>query len=134
MAIDGLQRVEIHIANGLMPVMAHTWDTGTYTGQWVQEFLEANRKQYMIKMLLHPVTIERRMWDSLIATTTAITTTLKFIKSANDYILVTATGPVVEHQLITPQVGEDLLEQVVIEPYAMSIEVKDSLAGGHYGE
>jgi len=133
-AIDGLQRVEIHIANGLLPVMAHTWDTGTYTGMWVQEFLEANRKQYQIKMLLHPNTVERRMWDSLIATTTAITSTFKFIRSATDYILVTATGPIVEHQLITPKVGDTLLEQVVIEPYTMSIDVSDLLAGSAYGE
>ena len=43
-------------------------------------------------------------------------------------------GPVVEHQLITPKTGDVLLEQVVIEPYSMSIEVKDSIAGGAYGE
>jgi len=133
--IDGLKRVEIHIINGLQPVFAHTWDTGTYTGMWVQEFLESNRKNYQIRMQLHPNTIERRMWDSLISTTTAITSTFKWIRGANDYILVTATGPVVEHQLITPQTGEALIEEVVIEPYALSIEVKDSITGAtNYGE
>lgn len=133
--IDGLQRVEISIANGLRPIFAHTWDTGTYTGMWVQEFMEANRKQYRIRMLLHPNTIERRLWDSLISTDTAITSTFKWIRGTNDYILVTAVGPIVEHQLLTPETGEALIEEVVIEPYSMSIEVKDSIAGGtNYGE
>lgn len=133
--IDGLQYVEIHIINGLRPVFAHTWDAGTYTGMWVQEFLESNRKQYQIRMRLHPNTVERRMWDSLISQTTAITSTFKWIRGANDYILVTAIGPIVEHQKITPKTGDVLLEEVVIEPYSMSIEVKDSITGvTNYGE
>jgi hypothetical protein len=133
-AIDGLQRVEIHIANGLRPIYGKTWDTGTYTGMWPYALLEKQRKEYKIVMHLHPVTIERRMWDSLIGTSTAITSTFKWVRSANDYIEVTATGPVVEHQLITPKNGVELLEQVVIEPYALSIEVKDYIqqAAGVY--
>ena len=132
--IDGLQRFEMSIINGLRPVMAHTWDTGTYTGMWVQEFLEAPRKQYQVTLYLHPNTIERRMWDSLIATTTAITSTFKFIRSATDYILITVTGPVTEHQLITPKIGEEMIEKVVIEPYAVSIAVSDGIAASTYGE
>lgn len=132
--IDGLQRVEIVIANGLNPIYAPTWDTGTYTGQWVQEFLEANRKQYRIRMLLHPNTIEREIWDELISTNTNKVATFKWIRSANDYILVTATGPIVDHQLITPPAGEGLLEEVIMEPYSMSIKVKDAIAGSFYGE
>ena len=86
-------------------------------------------------MLLHPNTIERDMWDSLISTTTAITSTFKWIRGANDYILVTAVGPVVDHQLLTPDVGEVLLERVIIEPYDLNIEVKDSIIGTtNYGE
>ena len=34
----------------------------------------------------------------------------------------------------TPKVGDLLLEQVEIIPYSLSIEVKDSIAGGAYGE
>jgi hypothetical protein len=133
--IDGLQRVEIHIANGLEPKYAHSHDTGVYTGMWPYTLLEATRKEYRIIMQLHPNTIERRLWDSLIATTTAITSTFKFIRGTNDYILVTAVGPIVEHQLITPVVGETLIEQVVIEPYDLNIEVKDSITGvANYGE
>ena len=133
-AITGLQRFEFTVANGLRPVMAHTWDTGTYTGMWAQEFIEATRKQYQVNLYLHPNTIERRMWDSLISTTTAITSTFKFIRSATDYILITVTGPVVEHQLITPKQGTELIEKVVIEPYAVSIAVSDAIASSAYGE
>ncbi len=76
-SIDGLQRVEINIANGLKPVYGKTWDSGTYTGMWPYQLLEAQRKEYRITLYLHPNTIERRMWDSLISTTTAITSTFK---------------------------------------------------------
>lgn len=135
-SLDGLQHIEINIINGLNPIYAHTWDTGVYTGQWVQQFLEAKRKQYRITMLLHPNTIERALWDELIATGNTKDATFKWIRSANDYILVTASDcQVVEHQLITPEKPADtLLEQVVLEPRALSIEVKDSIAGGAYGE
>ena len=132
--IDGLQRVEINIANSIEPKYGRSWDTGVYTGYWPFVLLEAQRKQYRINMFLHPNTIERRMWDSLISTTTAITSTFKWVRGANDYIKVTAVGPVVEHQLVTPKSGDLLLENVLIEPYSMSIEVKDSIAGGAYGE
>jgi len=132
--IDGLQRVEINIANGINPRYGKTYDGGVYTGYWPFVLLEAKRKEYRITMFLHPNTIERRMWDSLISTDTAITTTFKWTRSTNDYILVTAVGPVVEHQLVTPKAGDLLLERVVIEPYSISIEVKDSIAGGAYGE
>ena len=133
--IDGLQKVTINIANGLEPKYGRTWSAGTYTGMWPFQLLEANRKQYRVEMLLHPKTVEREMWDSLISTTTAITCTFKFIRSATDYILVTVVGPIVEHELITPDAGESLLEKVVIEPYDLNIEVKDSITGTtYYGE
>ncbi len=104
--IDGLQYLEINIANGLEPKWGRTYDTGTYTGYWPFVILEAPRKQYRVTMQLHPNTIERRLWDSLISTTTAITSTFKWIRGANDYIKVTTVGPVVEHGLITPKTGD----------------------------
>ena len=134
-SIDGLQRIEINIANGLRPIYGHTYDTGVYTGMWPYQLLEAQRKEYKVSMLLHPNTIEREMWDSLIAKETAITSTFTWTRSADDYIAVTVIGPVVTHQKKTPKAGETLLEQVVIEPYSMSIVVKDSIAGvTNYGE
>jgi len=133
-AIDGLQYVEIQIANGLRPVYAHSYSGVDYTGQWPYMLLEHHRKQYKIVMDLHPNTIERRMWDSLISTTTAITSTFKWVRSATDYIEVTAVGPITEHQIITPEVGETLIERVVIEPYSMSVDVSDALADARYGD
>jgi hypothetical protein len=101
----------------------------------VQEFLEANRKQYKIRMLLHPNTIERVLWDELIATGNTKDATFKWVRGTNDYILVTASDcQVVEHQLITPAADESFLEEVVLEPRKLVIEVKDSIAGGFYGE
>jgi len=133
--IDGLQKVSIHIANGIRPIYGKTWDTGTYTGMWPYVLLENKRKEYRIEMQMHPNTIERDMLDSLISTSTAITTTFKFIRGANDYILVTAVGPVTEHELKTPKTGETLIQTVVIEPYDLNIEVKDSITGvTNYGE
>jgi len=132
--INGLQRIEINIANGLKPIYGKTWSAGTYTGMWPYQLLEAQRKEYRITLYLHPNTIERRMWDSLISSTTAITSTFKWTRAAADYIQVTAIGPVVEHQLITPKTGDALIEKVVIEPYSMSIAVSDALAAGAYGE
>jgi len=131
-AIDGLKHVSINIANGLRPIYGHTYDGATYTGMWPYELIEKQRKEYKITMQLHPTTIERRMWDSLIGTGTAITSTFTWARALDDYIEVTAVGPVVEHQIITPEVGEELIEQVVIEPYSMIIEVEDALAAGDY--
>jgi hypothetical protein len=134
LSIDGLERIEISIINGLRPIYAHTYDTGVYTGMWPQEFIEAPRKQYLVTMQAHLNTIERAVWDKLIATDTAIVSTFKWIRAADDYIKVTVTGPVVEHELVTPPTGERMVSQIVIEPYAMSIEVEDALAGSAYGE
>jgi hypothetical protein len=137
-SIDGLKSISINIANGLRPIYGHTYDGSTYTGMWPYELIEKPRKEYKITMQLHPNTIERRMWDSLIGTGTAITSTFKWTRATDDYIEVTAIGPVVEHQIITPATGpdgvEELIEQVVIEPYSMSIEVEDAIAGSDYGE
>ena len=101
---------------------------------WPYELIEKPRKEYKVTLQLHPNTIERRMWDSLISTATAITSTFKWIRAADDYIKVTAVGPVVEHQIITPKDDDLLIQQVVIEPYSMSIDVEDAVAAGDYGE
>ena len=133
-SIAGLQSVEINIANGLTPKYSLDWSANSYVGMWPYVLLENQRKEYRISMQLHPNTIERRMWDSLISSTTEITTTLKWTRSANDYIKVTAIGPVTKHEKKTPDTGDALIEEVEIIPYSMSIEVKDSIAGGAYGE
>lgn len=134
-SLDGLKSIEIVIANGLYPVYAHTYDGGVYTGRWPYEFGEAQRKQYRINLVLHQNTIERKLWDELIATGNTKDAVFTWTRSANDYIKVTASDcQVIQHDLKTPPVGDTLLEQVVLEPRALSIEVKDSIAGAAYGE
>ena len=134
-SLDGLQYVEITITNGITPIFGHTWDTGVYTGMWPYQLLEAPRKKYEIIMDLHPNTIERVLWDELIATGTKKEMTFKWTRSATDYILVTATDCyVTEHELITPTTGENLIERVIIEPRALSVDVSDTLADARYGD
>jgi hypothetical protein len=134
-SLDGLQYVEIQIINGLRPVYAHTHDGGVYTGRWPYMILEHHRKQYKIVMDLHPNTIERALWDELIAAGSNNEMTFKWIRSATDYILVTATDCYVsEHEIITPEVGETLIERVVIEPRALSVAVSDAIADARYGD
>jgi hypothetical protein len=134
-ALDGLEKIDIVIANGLRPVYAHSWDAGTYTGRWPYQFLEANKKQYQIRMSLHQDTIERALWDELIATGNTKDATFKWTRSTNDYILVTASDcQVITHEIKTPPSGVHLLEEVVLEPRALSIEVKDSIVAARYGE
>ena len=133
--IDGLQYVEISIGNGLRPIYGHTWDTGVYTGRDPYILLEDQRKRYQIIMDLHTNTIERVLWDELIAAGSNKEMTFKWVRSATDYILVTATDCyVTEHELITPQVDETLIERVVIEPRALSVDVSDALADAMYGD
>jgi len=134
-SLDGLKKVSIVIANGLNPLYAHSWDSGTYTGQWPWRLHEAKRKAYRIVLDMHPVTVERQLWDELISLTNTKELYFKWTRSTNDYIEVTATDcQVIEHELKTPKVDELLIEQVVLEPRALSFSVKDSIAGGLYGE
>lgn len=132
--IDGLQYLEISIGNGLTPIYGHTWDAGVYTGMWPFLLTEAKMKKYRITMDMHTNTVERRLWDSLISTDTAITSTFKFVRSANDYILVTAVGPIVGHELITPAKDELMIARVEIEPYSMTVDVKDTIDDARYGD
>jgi hypothetical protein len=133
--LDGLQYLEIQIINGLRPVYGHTWDTGAYTGRWPYQLLEASRKQYKIIMDLHPNTIERALWDELIAAGSNNEMTFKWTRSATDYILVTATDCyVTQHDIITPEAGETLIERVIIEPRALSVDVSDAIADARYGD
>ena len=135
LSIDGLEKIEIGIVNGLAGLYAHSYDTGVYTGRWPYEFSETQRKNYFINLELHPNTIERKMWDELIATGNTRDATFKWTRSANDYILVTASDcQVISNTKVTPAVGDRQVERVIIEPRALSIDVKDSIAGGFYGE
>jgi hypothetical protein len=135
LSIDGLQKIEIAIINGLTPQYAHSYDTGVYTGRWPYMFTEAWRKEYLITLTMYKNTIERAMWDELITASNTKEALFKWTRSANDYIQVTATDcSVTVHPVITPEVGEGDLIEVQLVPRALSIEVKDMIAGGYYGE
>ena len=134
-SLDGLQKVEIVVANGLTPVYTHSYDGGTYTGQWPYLFTEAQRKEYRINLTLDLNTIERVIWDELIATTAHSTDlVLKWTKSANDYIQLTAKDcqVVSDPKLIAAKTVKP--ETIILEPRALEWAVKDAIAGGSYGE
>lgn len=134
-ALQGLQQVEIAIANGLVAKYADSWDTGVYTGMWPYMLAEANRKQYDVSLVFHPDNIERAMWDELISLTNTKELYFKWTRGTDDYIAITLTDcQVTSHQIITEQRGDLKLLQATLEPRAMSVEVKDSIAGSAYGE
>jgi len=135
-AIDGLREIEIAVVNNLQPVYAHSWDTGTYTGQWPYMLIEGSRKQYNIELTLSKNTIERALVDELLSLSNTKEAYFKWTRSTNDYIAVTATDcQVTMHEVVTPagEVREDVVGATLV-PRALSWEVKDSIAGGAYGE
>ncbi len=133
--LPGLEKVEITIVNGLTPKYAHTWDTGTYTGQWPYLLTEANRKQYLVELVFHPTTVERSMYDELLSLSNTKELYFKWTRDTDDYIEVTCTDcQVASHEIITEEHGELKTVNVSLEPRAMSFTVKDSIAGSAYGE
>lgn len=135
-AIDGLQSVDIHVINGLVPRYTHSWSGGSYTGQYPYMYSEAARKVYLVDMVMSKNTIERAMSDEHNTLANTKETYFKWTRSANDYIAVTCTDcQVVIHEIATPA-GDDKTDLVNVQlvPRAVSIEVKDSIAGGSYGE
>jgi len=60
---------------------------------------------------------------------------LKWTKSANDYIQITLSDcPVTYYEQKSPTVGDPLIEEVMLEPRAISVAVKDAIADSYYGE
>jgi hypothetical protein len=134
LSIDGLSKIEIAIINTLTEQYAHSYDSGVYTGRWPYAFTEGKKKMYQIDLWMAKTTIERRMWDELIAASNLKECYFKWTRSTNDYIAVTASDcGVVVHQLKTPADNKDMV-RVTLTPRALSFEVKDSIAGGYYGE
>jgi len=134
-SIAGLEKIEIVVANGITPRYGNSYDTSVYTGRWPYMFTEASRKAYQINLTMHPNTIERQLWDELIASGNTKDAVFKWTRSANDYIKVTALDcQVVASPKHTPETGKLNMEEVILRPRALSFEVKDSIAGGAYGE
>jgi hypothetical protein len=136
-SIDGIEKIEIAIANGLVPKYAHSYDAGVYTGRDPYTYLEAQRKAYQINIYYHPNTIGRALHDELRAVGNTKDATFKWTRAADDYILVTASDcQVVMNTKHTPESTNVLnIEQAILEPRALSIEVKDKINGSpYYGE
>lgn len=134
LSIDGLQMIEVIIANGLSPVYADSWDTGVFTGMWPYMFTEAQRKQYRINIAFHPNTVERAMWDQLVTPTNVKELYLKWTRGTNDYIELTATDcKVIKHEIVTDH-GKLKVINATLEPRALSFAVKDAVTAGAYGE
>jgi hypothetical protein len=132
-ALDGLTGMELRIINEIAGEYAHTYDTGTYTGQWPYLFTEGNRKIYELDLTYSPGA--STLWDELIASGNTKDLVFKWTKSADDYIQITCTDCHVKaHTMETPRVGEELLAKVQLEVRSLVIEVKDGIAGGLYGE
>jgi hypothetical protein len=123
--VDGLQDIEIGIDNNL------TGHWGSYGDRHIRLITE-KQKKYIVRMVLHPSTIEDDFFDEIVASGTEYDIVAKWQRSTNDYIQVTASGTLTEAPFISPL--DHLLEEVVFEPRAIAIEVKDSIAGSAYGE
>ena len=130
-ALDGLHSVDISIVNALTPMYAPSYDTGTYTGYWPYMLKEASRKQYKIVISMHPDTVERKLWDELLARSNTKEMHFKWTRSATDYIAVTCTDcQILKHDIVTDEGSKLKLLNVEIEPRALSFSVVDSIAGG----
>jgi len=137
-ALDGLKDIEITIDNGLDALFANTNDAGTYTGMWCFSIAEAPRIQYEVRMLLHPSTVEDDLFDEAVSTGNTKDLVLKWQKASdtNDYIQLTFSdchADTYEANIPSP-VDDIMLHEVVMHPERLSVEVKDSIAGGLYGE
>jgi len=132
-AIDGLVSMELSISPDLTAIRAHKWDAGVYTGQWLYDLIESPRRKYKLTMHITPDSGD--MWDSGASTTLTDDIVFKWTKSANDYIQITCTDcPIIYHELQTPEVGDELVDVIECEPRSLAVSVKDSIAGGFYGE
>jgi hypothetical protein len=133
-ALDGLHSMEFNINPDLEALYADLWDGATYKGRNLYKLIEGPRKRYTLKLQYHQEA--SGMWEELIATGNTKEMYFKFTRhSTEDYIEMTLTDcQVISHELVTPELGQPLLEEVIIEPRAVSFTVKDKIVGTHYGE
>lgn len=130
--IDGLTLMELSISPDFTVERAHTWDSGTYTGQWLRSLMEAPRKKYNLSMTYHPD--NSVFFEELIATGNTKKITFKFTRTDTDYILLTLDDCQFKgHEMKTPELGVALSEIVKVEPRTVSFTVVDKITSTHYG-
>jgi len=134
--LDGMVGMQLTINNDIMAEYANTFDTVThnFTGMWPQFFTEGDRKIYSLDIEYQPEASD--IWEELLVSTITKPIVFKWTKSANDYIQITCTDcGVIGHTMVSPKTSEEpRLDRITIEFRSISIEVKDSIAGGFYGE
>ena len=122
---DGLTDLQVSISPNLK-----VWRDGTRT---IPEPLDGPRMKYILKFKYTPA--DSTFWDEAATTTTTGDVVLKWTKSANDYIQITFSDcPVTHYEQKSPTVGKPLIEDVMLEPRAISVAVKDAIAASYYGE
>ncbi len=130
--------IDLEIFPDIRQVFGHTWTGGTYDGHWPNTFIENFRKGYTLKLIVTPWADD--VYDDLISVTNTAAALkdgyIQFTRhSSDDYIKMDFTDlMVLQHPLTTPEQGGEELVEIVMEPRALSITVKDKLAGSVYGE
>lgn len=137
-AVDGLKYMELSLIAGLMPEYSQSWLAGVDTSRWPKSFAESPTKKYILRLQYSPHS--SAIWEELIKFDHTTPdwqpeVVFKWSRSTDDYIQVTcADCHVIGHPVVTPEHGKELLVEALLEPRAVSIEVKDKLAGSWYGE
>lgn len=130
--IAGLTHMEFKISPELTPLRGRTWDGATYTGRQLKQLIEGPRKIYTLTIRYSPT--NSTLWEEAIATGNTKDIIFKWTKSADDYIEMTLTDcQLLHHEMVVPVEGE-LMEEVTIEPFGVSFDIRDSIAVAHYGE
>jgi len=110
--------------------MLRVWRDATRA---IPEPLDGSRMQYALKFNYTPA--DSTFWDEAATTTMTGDIVLKWTKSTNDYIQVTFSDcPITYYEQKSPKTGTPLIEQVIAEPRAISVAVKDAIAASYYGE
>lgn len=131
--IDGLLEMELDINPVLSQLKTASWSAGVYDRS-PTVFLEGERKLYELRLKYSPNT--STLWEELLATSNLKDIVFKWTRSANDYIEITCADCMIrDHTQNTPSEDDTtIVDTVLIEPRSVTIEVKDSIAGGFYGE
>ena len=130
--LDGLIEMELTISPDISKLNIVEWDTGTLVRSPTR-FDEGDKKVYELRLKYSPTS--STLHDELLTTSNLKDIVFKWTRSTNDYIEITcADCSIIRHPLISPPRDISLVDTVVIKPRAVTIEVKDSIAGGYYGD
>ena len=136
--LDGMTSFEFSIDPGLEALMGNWWLAGVDQQHKPLWIVEDFTRKYSLNIKMMPPNDD--IWDDGINPVSASKDMVfKWQKSANDYIEITMTDCVpIFPETTTPTRKDDgtvvLEETYEFIPTQVSIEVKDAIAGGSYGE